>query len=73
MSREQVLEQALEKCMIGGNHIASQLIGRMGPDFCDKYPYTGEGPDGVDVLTHDLWCCWANIMRARDMVEQPLQ
>lgn len=71
MNREQVLEKALTQCLTGGNHIASQLINRYGPNFCDEYPYSGEGPSqNGDVLFYDLWCCWANMMRARDLMEQ---
>jgi hypothetical protein len=70
MTREEMLEQAVDRCLIGGNHIASQLINRYGADFCDQYPYTGEGPSqNGDVLFYDLWACWANIMRARDIAE----
>lgn len=64
--RNAALEAALQTCLVGGNHITTHLISRLGADFWSTYPYTGDGPDGGDQLTRDLWQCWASMMRARE-------
>jgi hypothetical protein len=55
--------------LIGGNHLASFLIGKLGGDFAVRFPPTMpveqavEAIDDTDVL--DVWICWSAIMRAR--------
>lgn len=63
------LYEALKTCMVGGNHIASALIGRLGPSFSSDYP---PDADCLQVLekvgsgvNYEMWCCWAAIMRVR--------
>lgn len=58
-----------ESVLIGGNHLANVLIGRLGPDFSTRFPPTmkaGYAVTAMDNDTYDVWCCWAAIMRARD-------
>lgn len=67
------LRAALELCLTGGNHIASLLIGRIGPAFNERYP-PGTPHDTVreDLGSGDVyeaWCCWNACMRARDMAD----
>lgn len=55
--------------LIGGNHLANVLIGRLGPGFADRFPPdhpVGYAATEMDQDTYDVWCCWAAIMRARD-------
>lgn len=70
-AREEItlLRLAIYQQSKGANHIASQLIHRMGADFVDKCPHTGDGPvwEG-DGTNYDMWHCWAAAMRARDML-----
>lgn len=62
------LQEALALCMIGGNHLALHI-------GADHPPHTASPDDG---LTHygtgqlnDIWQCWRNIMRARDLRDCP--
>ena len=62
------LDRALEKCMIGGNHVAL-LIG------ADHPPMTATHDEA---LTHygagdqyEAWCCWKAIMDARTIRDAP--
>jgi hypothetical protein len=56
--------------LIGGNHLANVLIGRLGGNFSTRFPPTmahNDALEGIrDVEIYDVWCCWAAIMRARD-------
>lgn len=65
--------EAWELVGIGGNHIANQLVHRLGPDFSERYPPCMDSRDMLEILgcsvEYDMWCCWANIMRARDILE----
>lgn len=61
------LRAALERMMIGGNHIATYRT--------DRWPDYGATPDlAMTVLglgrEYDMWCCWNAIMCARDSVNQ---
>jgi hypothetical protein len=67
------MREALEKALIGGNHIASQLIGRLGGGFSEDYP---PDMDSETVLTrlgptveYDMWCAWSAGMQAREYAE----
>ena len=67
------LEDALELCMIGGNHIASALIGRgVSPSEYTNFSYALERLAVVtdqrippDFTNYEMWCCWKCIMTAR--------
>lgn len=60
---------ALNDVMVGGNHLASILVGKLGGDFATKYPSDLDPQDALRLLSatieYDVWCCWAAIMRAR--------
>ena len=67
------MREALDLCLVGGNHIASVLIGRLGGGFAGAL-----SPDAShefarsripDLDTYEIWCCWSAIMRAREMAE----
>jgi hypothetical protein len=67
------LMEALELCMVGGNHLANYLIGACGAGFVDDYP-AGSNPEEIMVAfgpqnnrDYDVWCCWDAIMRARSL------
>ena len=70
-SEIEALDAALYGCMVGGNHIASALIGRLGPSFNENYPPTANHHEVLERMgagdTYEMWCCWAAIMRARDV------
>lgn len=63
---------ALNDIGVGGNHLASILIGKLGPDFASKYPPDLDTDSALRMLCatteYDVWCCWAAIMRARNIV-----
>jgi len=70
----EILKEALEKIMIGGNHLASALIHIL--DDCDENPFPPyETPMRearmliADPIHMDLWTCWAVIMLQRDALE----
>jgi hypothetical protein len=69
IERTQKLVDALNRCMIGGNHIANILIGTLGGGFADEYPFDASHEDVLWKLgagdTYEAWCCWAAIMKAR--------
>jgi hypothetical protein len=56
--------------LIGGNHLANYLIGKLGGGFGLRFsPRTP--PDEARAAFNnddvfDVWCCWAAIMRTRD-------
>ncbi len=62
------LKSKLDLCMIGGNHLASHLIGQLGGDFATRYPPSMSEQDALQQLGphYDCWTCWSCIMRARD-------
>ena len=61
------LEAALQKVMIGGNHLAT-IIGA-------THPQAGTHPAGALEFygpghQYDAWCCWNAIMVARTALEE---
>lgn len=61
--------EALEEIGIGGNHLAHQLVTRVGPGFSEEY-LPEDDPEIVlrrlgATVEYDMWCAWAAIMRAR--------
>lgn len=62
------LRAALEKVMVGGNHVAL-LIG------ADHPPYTASHNDALKHYgagdQYEAWCCWRTIMEARDVLDPP--
>ena len=59
--------EALDRIMIGGNHLASALIGILGP----KFPESGSTREQVEAAIksgdfRDLWVCWDVIMQERE-------
>ena len=59
---------AINDIMVGGNHLANFLIGKLGPSFSADFPPSADaakvaGKMPSDVF--DVWVCWAAIMRAR--------
>ena len=67
------LREALELTMVGGNHLANVLIGKIGAGFAEKFPPDMEQEDALRILcatdTYEVWCCWTAIMRARSALE----
>lgn len=59
--------EALEKILVGGNHLASALTGIFGDHLP---PYGTDFNEARNAFTnsddYDLWVCWAVIMRVRD-------
>ena len=60
---------ALDLTMLGGNHLASTLIRRLGGGFATQYPPDLDPEVALEMLdsmdTYSVWCCWAAIMTAR--------
>jgi hypothetical protein len=65
---------ALNLTMLGGNHLANVLIGRLGGGFAAQYPPDLDHEIALRKLgatdEYDVWCCWAAIMTARAAVEK---
>lgn len=71
------LEDCLARCMIGGNHIASNLIAMIGDPskyktceearakISEHFPHTWIG-------IYEQWCCWHSLMEARALAENAL-
>lgn len=59
--------EALEKMLIGGNHLASALMHMLGDDFPEYETDFNEACETLnDPIKYDLWVCWAIMMRERD-------
>lgn len=60
---------ALESVMVGGNHLASILLDKVGPDFAERFPPDMEPQDALRILCatteYNVWSCWREIMLAR--------
>jgi hypothetical protein len=59
--------EALERCMVGGNHLAVWL-----PEPCppvEAEPLVALEQIGAG-MTYDLWCCWRVIMHARAVLAE---
>jgi hypothetical protein len=54
--------EALDGCMIGGNHLVTWLPENHLP--VDTNPLAALVRHGAGV-SHDIWCCWRSIMQAR--------
>lgn len=74
------LQQALNTALIGGNHIASNLIGLI-DDPC-KYNTTEEAMHDLSTKPertvtwmneYEQWCCWKQMMKARDKAVETLK
>jgi hypothetical protein len=66
----ELLRAALNKCLIGGNHIATYKNDNwpaVGHDHALALDKLGAGKD------YDMWCCWNALMQARAMVENDAQ
>ncbi len=57
----------IEDVLVGGNHLANILIGRLGGDFSTHWQPTMHWESAresiVDEDTFDVWVAWAAIMR----------
>lgn len=66
--------EALERTMIGGNHLATVLIGQLGAGFAERYPPEMDPQDALRTLcatdTYEIWCCWRAIMLARASINK---
>lgn len=65
-----VYKAQIDNVMIGGNHLASCLIGSLGGGFADKFPPSMNSIDVLEAMgsipSYDVWCAWKAIMIARD-------
>lgn len=68
------LRVALELTMVGGNHLASVLVGNLGPGFALRYPPDTDHEMALRGIcatdNYEIWCCWSAIMRAREALQQ---
>lgn len=52
--------------LIGGNHLAHQLVMRLGSDFYERFPETSAPNEVLEKLgstvEFDIWCAWKAIM-----------
>jgi hypothetical protein len=62
-----------ELCLVGGNHLASALIGALGPGFSERFPQNADHREVYTkiggTLIYDIWCCWSLMGIARDIHE----
>lgn len=76
-SENEAQKAAIEQMMVGGNHIASVLIGTLGGGFHNDYPadmdhgkaHTKLARAGRNQDTYEVWCCWSAMMRARTALQ----
>jgi hypothetical protein len=59
----------IDAALVGGNHLASLLIGWLGADFPEWYPVTDDPRSVAERMGYgpafDVWCGWRGIMRLR--------
>lgn len=67
------LEDAFDMALTGGNHLASQLISRIGAGFSSEFPPDTDTESALRRLgatvEYDMWCAWAALMMARERAE----
>jgi hypothetical protein len=70
------LEDCLDRCMVGGNHIASNLRAFINPTI---YKTCEEAQKGIAehfphtwIEIYEQWCCWHCLMEAREAAEKIL-
>lgn len=60
----------IENMLIGGNHLANVLIGKLGASFSEVWPFDMDHEDALRTLCatdeYEVWCCWSAMMRARE-------
>jgi hypothetical protein len=80
MEETSTLEDCLVECMIGGNSLASNLIGILGPGFHARFKdayQAGEElhktypPDRAYEI-YEQWLCWHALMKAQEAAEKIL-
>jgi len=75
MTEIQRLRELLDRVMVGGNHLANVLIGKLGGGFADRYPPSMDAHDALEAIgandEYEVWCCWRAIMQARAALSPP--
>lgn len=59
---------AINEILVGGNHLANFLIGKLGGSFSADFPPTCDPQIAMKSMpsdVYDVWVCWAAIMRAK--------
>jgi hypothetical protein len=76
-TREELLFQAIHKCFVGGNSIASNLVGLLSPNLPSDFHTCEEASEYLShtgkenwIEIYEQWCCWHEIMEARTMLEK---
>jgi hypothetical protein len=68
------LRESYYRIGVGGNHLASALIGLLGAGSNTFPPYWTEFKEASEIISdpikYDLWVAWAVIMRERDALER---
>jgi hypothetical protein len=64
------LAPELESVMVGGNHLANLLIGRLRMKHPDYRTPIGTAQALLSGDDFDLWVCWRSIMLLRDKMEK---
>lgn len=78
----QALCKALDTALIGGNHLASNLIGILGASE-KNFPLKGTDHEKVRIVLserfphtwigiYEQWCAWNCCMQARDIAEEAM-
>lgn len=72
------LAKALDWCMVGGNSLASALIGALGGDMPSQFENSDQALEALwgkradtDDMLYEAWTCWKVMMEARAMVGGP--
>ena len=68
------LQTMLDAITHSGGHLANYLYNKLGPNFHDRFPPDADPNETIktipDVLTYEVWRCWAVIMLAWNMRRQ---
>lgn len=74
------LEDCLDRCMIGGNSIASNLIGILGPGFHARFKDASQAREELYAEydeerayeIYEQWLCWHALGQAKEAAEKAL-
>jgi len=74
ITHEKIIE-VLRDVTTAGNHAASQLVKRLGPDFVEDYFPATTSPETAlnqmgDIVSYDFWVIWSAAMKARDLYQR---
>jgi len=70
----QKVKKALERILVGGNHLSTALGNSEKGDICQQYPYTMCSEEVLEKMgycnEYEMWVCWSIMMQEREALEK---